>query len=374
MKEDERKLLKGIQGTIQSGEYFLKYSNSSALAFSVIQIDSIYKELISRFPDYQHSSSIPESLIGNIKRSRNKLAHETILGDTAESVWETLKTDLYQLDTKLKKILGDDYTIISEIPAKEFEEVDSQIHADVVIQNDRSVAIMHSIADTPRIQQIHDDFLLKEKQFQTENKKQITERFTNNLQIIIDEYNNIQNQINRRKSKLSQLEQEIQKIGEQKHSPEALTVKIEELQKQKQMLEKTLKSYITIKDSLPKSKLSFFNVQKQIAEVISLTEKKISETETQIAELAKKIDITKSLKEKKVAETDMKSKIQGLEAEQSKLAERFQKGFSVAKQHNITIDNLKNVPDKLKLKNKSADEWVDILNLVTEQKISRKTR
>ena len=249
------------------------------------------------------------------------------MGDSATKIWNELCTDLYQIDTKLKKILGDDYAIISEIPAKELEEVDRQIHADVVIQNDRSVAIMHSIADAPKIQQIHDDFLLKEKRFQTEKKKQITERFTNNLQIIIDDYNNIQNQINRRKTKLSRLEQEIQKIGEQKHSPEALTVKIEELQKQKQMLEKTLKSYITIKDSLPKSKLSFFNAQKQINDVILLTEKKISETEAQITALTEEIKTAKSLREKKVAETDMKSKIQELEAEQSKLAERFQKGF-----------------------------------------------
>lgn len=370
MNEDERKLLKSIQNTIKLSEFFSNksHSNSLALAFSIIQMDSLCKELFFTFPSYK-KMLMSDELLGKISRNRNKLAHESILGDTAETVWKTLKADLYQMDTKLKKILGDEYAIISEIPAKEFEEVDKQIHADIIIQNDQNVAIMHSIADTPKLQQIHDNFLLKEKQFQTEKKKQITERFTDTLQIIIDDYNNIQNQINRRKTKLSKLEQEIQEIGEQKHSPEALTVKIEELQKQKQMLEKTLKSYITIKDSLPKSKLSFFNAQKQISDVILLTEQKISETEAQITALTEEIKTAKSLREKKVAETDMKSKIQELEVEQSKLIERFQKGFSVAKQHNITIDNLRNVPDRLKLTSKSADEWADIFK---EQKPTTK--
>lgn len=370
MNEDERKLLKSIQNTIKLSEFFSNksHSNSLALAFSIIQMDSLCKELFFTFPSYK-KMLMSDELLGKISRNRNKLAHESILGDTAETVWKTLKADLYQMDTKLKKILGDEYAIISEIPAKEFEEVDKQIHADIIIQNDQNVAIMHSIADTPKLQQIHDNFLLKEKQFQTEKKKQITERFTDTLQIIIDDYNNIQNQINRRKTKLSKLEQEIREIGEQKHSPEALTVKIEELQKQKQMLEKTLKSYITIKDSLPKSKLSFFSAQKQINDVILLTEQKISETEAQITALTEEIKTAKSLREKKVAETDMKSKIQELEAEQSKLIERFQKGFSVAKQHNITIDNLRNIPDRLKLKSKSADEWADIFK---EQKPTTK--
>lgn len=369
MNEVEKNLLKNIQGAIQSGDYFFKCNDSPALAFNIVQLDTFYKELFEEFPKYQYSGLIPSNTASDITRNRNKLAHELLLGDSATKIWNELCTDLYQIDTKLKKILGDDYAIISEIPAKEFEEVDKQIHADIIIQNDQSVAIMHSIADTPKLQQIHDNFLLKEKQFQTEKKKQITERFTDTLQIIIDDYNNIQNQINRRKSKLSRLEQEIRKIGEQKHSPEALTVKIEELQKQKQMLEKTLKSYITIKDSLPKSKLSFFNAQKQISDVILLTEQKISETEAQITALTEEIKTAKSLREKKVAETDMKSKIQELEAEQSKLIERFQKGFSVAKQHNITIDNLRNVPDILKLTSKSADEWADIFR---EQKPTTK--
>lgn len=369
MNEVEKNLLKNIQGAIQSGDYFFKCNDSPALAFNIVQLDTFYKELFEEFPKYQYSGLIPSNTASDITRNRNKLAHELLLGDSATKIWNELCTDLYQIDTKLKKILGDDYAIISEIPAKEFEEVDKQIHADIIIQNDQSVAIMHSIADTPKLQQIHDNFLLKEKQFQTEKKKQITERFTDTLQIIIDDYNNIQNQINRRKSKLSRLEQEIRKIGEQKHSPEALTVKIEELQKQKQMLEKTLKSYITIKDSLPKSKLSFFNAQKQISDVILLTEQKISETEAQITALTEEIKTAKSLREKKVAETDMKSKIQELEVEQSKLIERFQKEFSVAKQHNITIDNLRNVPDRLKLTSKSADEWADIFK---EQKPTTK--
>ena len=370
MNETEKKLLSNIQGAIKISEYFSnpKHNNSLAIAFSIIQLDSCCKELLFKFP-YHKEVLITDKMLEEISRGRNILAHETILGDMAENICETLKTNIYQLDTKLKKILGDDYAIISEIPAKEFEEVDKQIHADIIIQNDQSVAIMHSIADTPKLQQIHDNFLLKEKQFQTEKKKQITERFTDTLQIIIDDYNNIQNQINRRKTKLSKLEQEIQEIGEQKHSPEALTVKIEELQRQKQMLEKTLKSYITIKDSLPKSKLSFFSAQKQINDVILLTEKKISETEAQITALTEEIKTAKSLREKKVTETDMKSKIQELEAEQSKLIERFQEGFSVAKQHNITIDNLKNVPDRLTLKSKSADEWADIFK---EQKPTTK--
>ena len=369
MKKAEKGLLKNIQGAIQSGDYFFKCNDYPALAFNIVQIDTFYKELFKKFPEYQFSGLIPSNTASDITRNRNKLAHELLLGDSATKIWNELCTDLYQIDTKLKKILGDDYAIISEIPTKELEEVSRQIHADIIIQNDQSVAIMHSIADTPKLQQIHDNFLLKEKQFQTEKKKQITERFTDTLQIIIDDYNNIQNQINRRKSKLSRLEQEIRKIGEQKHSPEALTVKIEELQKQKQMLEKTLKSYITIKDSLPKSKLSFFNAQKQISDVILLTEQKISETEAQITALTEEIKTAKSLREKKVAETDMKSKIQELEAEQSKLIERFQKGFSVAKQHNITIDNLRNIPDRLKLKSKSADEWADIFK---EQKPTTK--
>ena len=85
--------------------------------------------------------------------------------------------------------------------------------------------------------------------------------------------------------------------------------------------------------------------------------------------MTEEIKTAKSLREKKVTETDMKSKIQELEAEQSKLAERFQKGFSVAKQHNITIDSLRNVPDILKLTSKSADEWADIFR---EQKPTTK--
>ena len=240
-----------LQKFIQSADYFSTKNLFDIVSLNVIQIKSCYDILDEDTKRKVFNKKTAISLID----IRNELAHEIVSKDTMKFMWETLKTDLYQIDTKLKKILGDDYTIISEIPTKELEEVSRQIHADIIIQNDQNVAIMHSIADTPKLQQIHDNFLLKEKQFQTEKKKQITERFTDTLQIIIDDYNNIQNQINRRKTKLSKLEQEIQEIGEQKHSPEALTVKIEELQKQKQMLEKTLKSYITIKDSLPKSKL-----------------------------------------------------------------------------------------------------------------------
>ena len=199
MNEVEKNLLKNIQGAIQSGDYFFKCNDSPALAFNIVQLDTFYKELFEEFPKYQYSGLIPSNTASDITRNRNKLAHELLLGDSATKIWNELCTDLYQIDTKLKKILGDDYAIISEIPAKEFEEVDKQIHADIIIQNDQSVAIMHSIADTPKLQQIHDNFLLKEKQFQTEKKKQITERFTDTLQIIIDDYNTIQNQINRRK-------------------------------------------------------------------------------------------------------------------------------------------------------------------------------
>ena len=89
------------------------------------------------------------------------------------------------------------------------------------------------------------------------------------------------------------------------------------------MLEKTLKSYITIKDSLPYPFYISFVASQQINDVILLKEQKISKTEAQITALIEEIKTAKSLKKKKVTETDMKSKIQELEAKQAKLIERF---------------------------------------------------
>ena len=66
-----------------------------------------------------------------------------------------------------------------------------------------------------------------------------------------------------------------------------------------------------------------FVASQQINDVILLKEQKISKTEAQITALIEEIKTAKSLKKKKVTETDMKSKIQELEAKQAKLIERF---------------------------------------------------